>query len=57
MEEDVKAREVFLGGWIEAMNQGGDVLSTGSMEVEKECRVRECTGKGGERDAFRSPAF
>ena len=57
MEEGVQAREVFLGGWIQAMNQGGDVLSTGSMEVEQEGRVHEATGKGGERDAFRGPAF
>ena len=33
------------------------MLSTGSMEVEKECRMRARTWKRGERDAFRSPAF
>ena len=27
------------------------------MEVEKECGMRARTGKGGERDAFRGPAF
>ena len=34
VEEGVEPREVFLGGWIEALDQRGDVLSTGSMEVE-----------------------
>lgn len=57
LEEGVEAREVFLGSWIEALDQGGDVLSAGSMEVEQERWVRARSGEGGERDTFCSPAF
>ena len=47
MEKGVQARKVFLGGWIEPLDQGGDVLSTGSVEVEEECWVRARPGEGG----------
>ena len=57
MEEGVETREVFLRGWIEALNQGCDVLSAGSVEIEQECWVRARSREGGERDAFRGPAF
>ena len=57
VEKGVEAREVLLGGWVEALNQGGYVLSTGSVEIEKQCWVRARAGEGGEREAFRGPAF
>ena len=57
VEEGVEARRVFLGGGIEILNEGGDVLSTGPVEVEEKCWVRARSREGGERDAFRGPAF
>ena len=57
MEEGVEATKVFPGGWVEALDQGGDVLGAGSVEVEQERWVRAGLGQGGEREAFRGPAF
>ena len=57
MEKGVESRQVFLGGGIEMLNEGGDVLSTGPVEVEQKCWVRAGLREGGERDAFRGPAL
>lgn len=57
MEEGVEASEVFLRGRVETLDQGGDVLGAGSVEVEQEGWVRARLGQGREREAFRGPAF
>ena len=48
VEKGVEARRVFLGGGIEILNEGGDVLSTGPVEVEQKCWVRASPWEGGE---------
>ena len=57
MEKGVEAGKVFRGGWVEALDQGGDVLGTRAVKVEQECGVRARPREGGERDAFGGPAL